>query len=292
MIKNTNDGGTSEPYLRLDLNYWNSHDLPEFSSGPHNASDLERHLAIMAAGYSGVQDGNPKICEEIGLKLTGQFRMNKVGELDEKVKEWTDGPYDCATIHVGWGMESDLEVDRLIDYVIETSTKSDFPIYVETHRATVTQDMQRTEAMIRRFPNIRFNGDFSHWYTGLEMVNGDIEDKWEFMAPVFERVRFIHGRIGTPGCIQMDIPKGIDQPYVAHFKEMWTRSFIGFLKNAQLGDYICFTPELLPSEYYYAQLMRNEAGEYVEAGDRWSQAIMYCELAKECWAEAQNRLKL
>lgn len=288
MIRNTNDGTSSEPYLRLDLNYWNSHDLPEFSQGPRGATDLERHQAIKDAGYVGVQDGDPDLCVKVGLRLTGQHRMNKVGDLDEKIKEWTSNQFDCATVHVGWGMESDVEVDRLISYVIDLSTKHDFPIYVETHRATITQDMWRTVEIIKRFPEIRFNGDFSHWYTGLEMVNGNLEDKWRFMQPVLERVRFIHGRIGNPGSIQVDIGSGKNQPYVDHFREMWKRCFVGFLKTAQPGDYLCFTPELLPSEYYYARQIRTADGERIEEGDRWQQAQLLGDIAKECWEDIQR----
>lgn len=287
LIKNTNDGQAGEPYLRMDLNYGNVDSLPGFSKGPHHATDFEKHQAIKDAGFIGVQDGDPEICARLGLRITGQHRVNKVGDLDEKILEWTSGPYDCGTIHLGWGIEPDTEVDKLTGYVLELSARYDFPIYIETHRATVTQDIWRTVELTKRFPEIRINGDFSHWYTGLEMVNGSIEEKLNFMTPVFERVRFLHGRIGNPGCIQVDIGDGRDQPYVDHFKEMWKRSFAGFLTTAQPGDYICFTPELLPATYYYAQLIRNNEGE-VEAGDRWTQALLYCEMARECWEEVKK----
>lgn len=288
MIRNTNDHSHKAPCLRVDLNYWNTQDLPDFSKGPVGASALERHKAIKEAGYVGVQDGDPDICTSLGLRVTGQYRMNKVGDLDEKIKEWTSGPYDCASIHVGWGMESDSEVDRLIGYVIDISTRHDFPIYVETHRATVTQDMWRTVEITKRFPEIRFNGDFSHWYTGLEMVNGDLEEKLRYMQPIFDRVRFIHGRIGNPGSIQVDIADGHHQPYVDHFREMWKRCFISFQKTAKPGDYLCFTPELLPSEYYYARLVKDADGRQVEEGDRWEQALLLGEIARECWNEVSH----
>jgi hypothetical protein len=144
---------------------------------------------------------------------------------------------------------------------------------------------------VKRFPEVRFNGDFSHWYTGLEMVYGDFAAKLDFLAPVFERVRFIHGRIGDPGCMQRDIgTTGDGLTYVAHFRELWTRSFAGFLKTAKPGDYLCFNPELLPSEIYYARLVKNAKGEDVEEGDRWQQAILYGKIARECFAEAQKRV--
>lgn len=289
MIKNTNDGTNSPPYLRLDINYGNCEDLPSFSTGPHG-NDKEKHKAIKAVGYAGVQDGVPELCNELGLQMTAHARINKVGELDNLIPGWKSNNYNCATLHVGWGMESDNEVDNLVSYILETSAKNDFPLYIETHRATITQDMQRTVELIKRFPEIRFNGDFSHWYTGQEMVYGGIENKWEFIAPVFERVRFVHARIGNPGSIQVDIADGKNRVYVDHFREMWTRAFEGFLKSAGPGDYLCFTVELLKSDIFYARLIKNSKGELVEEGDRWQQALLYTEIAKECFEEAKKRI--
>ncbi|WP_321285991.1 hypothetical protein [uncultured Sunxiuqinia sp.] len=289
MIKNTNDGTQKQPYLRLDINYGNCSDLPSFSAGPRG-NDEEKHNAIKAAGYAGVQDGDPDLCKKLGLELTAHARINKVGELDDLLPKWKKENFNCATLHVGWGMESDKEIDELVQYVLDMSEKNDFPIYFETHRSTITQDMQRTVELIKRFPEIRFNGDFSHWYTGQEMVYGGIENKWDFIASVFDRVRFMHGRIGNPGSIQVDIADGKNQIYVDHFKEMWTRAFAGFLKTAKPGDYLCFTVELLQADIFYARQIQNAQGERVEEGDRWQQALLYGQIAKECWEEAQKRI--
>lgn len=226
MIKNTNDGSQNAPYLRLDMNYGGCNQLPDFSEGP-KGDDKEKHQDIKNAGFKGIQDGAPALCKALGLELTAHARMNGVGDLDELLPKWKDGGYNCATLHVGWGMESDAEVDLLVEYVLNSSVKFDLPIYIETHRATITQDMQRTVEMVKRFPEVRFNGDFSHWYTGQEMVYGGFEHKLEFISPVLERVRFLHGRIGNPGCIQVDVQDEA-LSYVGHFKEMWTKSFQGF----------------------------------------------------------------
>lgn len=288
IIKNTNDGSTKAPYLRVDINYLTCDDLPDFSTGP-KGNDREKHIAIAKAGFKGIQDGNPELCRELGLQVTAHARVNQVGDLDELLPLWKSENYNCATIHLGWGMESDTEMDALVQYVMETSEKFDFPIYIETHRATITQDLFRTVELTKRFPEVRFNGDFSHWYTGQEMVYGGIENKWEFIQPVFDRVRFIHGRIGNPGCIQVDV-KDENADYVQHFKDMWKRAFIGFLKSAKPGDYICFTVELLKAEIFYARTIINEKGIEVEEGDRWQQALLYKDIIEDSWDDAKASL--
>ena len=289
MIKNTNDGSKKAPSLRIDINYGTCEDLPSFSIGP-KGNDREKHIRIVKAGFQGIQDGNPELCKEFGLQLTAHARINDVGDLDELAPKWNAENYNCATIHLGWGIESDEKVDELVKYVLEISSKLDFPIYIETHRATITQDMFRTVELTKRFPEIRFNGDFSHWYTGQEMVYGGIENKWNFIQPIFDRVRFMHGRIGNPGSIQVDVKNDINLEYVNHFKKMWKRSFIGFLKTAEPGDYICFTVELLKAEIFYARTIPNGSGIEQEEGDRWQQALLYKEIIEECWRNAKQEM--
>jgi len=289
MIRNCNDGSKAAPYLRCDMNGGNLFTLPPYSAGP-KGDEREKLAASKAAGFAGVQGGNAALCKELDLKRTGGGRVDKKGEADNVARESKDAGVDCATLHVGRGLEDDDVVFGLVDDIINASVKHDLPLYIETHRATMTQDMWRTVQIAKKFPGVRFNGDFSHWYTGCEMVYGDANVKFDFIAPVFERVRFIHGRIGNPGSMQVDIGDGTGRTYVDHFREMWTRSFVGFLTSAKAGDFICFTPELLPPNIYYARLIKNEKGEEVEEGDRWTQAILYAQIAKECFAEAQKRV--
>lgn len=286
MIMNTNDGTANAPALRIDINYGNCDGLPEFSTGPLGG-DRQKHEAIAKAGFQGIQDGVPELCQELGLGLTAHARVNEVGDLDHLIPQWKSQDYNCATIHLGWGLESDKQTDLLVEYILNSSQKFNFPIYIETHRATVTQDMFRTVELVKRFPEIRFNGDFSHWYTGQEMVYGNFEEKLSFISPVFERVRFLHGRIGNPGSIQVNIDPYKNQSFVAHFKEMWMRSFQGFLKSAGPGDYLCFAVELLRSDIFYARTVEHH-GKLIEEGDRWQQALLYKEIVQECWERAKK----
>jgi hypothetical protein len=284
-IKNTNDGSSNSPFLRIDINYGTCDELPSFSIGP-KGNDREKHSAIAKAGFGGIQDGNPQLCKEFNLQITAHARVNKVGDLEDLLPVWKSLNYNCVTVHLGWGMETDLQMDELVNYILQCSTRYNFPIYIETHRATITQDMFRTVEMVKRFPEIKFNADFSHWYTGQEMVYGGIENKLEFIESVFDRVRFIHGRIGNPGSIQVDINEAENLSYVMDFKKMWTKSFVGFLKTAQPGDYICFTIELLKSDIFYARTIKTDNNSSQEEGDRWQQALLYKDIIKECWEDA------
>ncbi|MBI1375435.1 MAG: hypothetical protein GC159_22195 [Phycisphaera sp.] len=291
-MPNTNDGSTNPPALRLCMNLIALNDLPEWSAGPHGGLD-EQLAAIAGAGFHGVQfaeGGDAKRCAARGLLMTGSGRVNTPDEADTVAAQLADLGHACATLHVGWGMEDDATVDALVDAVLTASDRRDIPLYIETHRATITQDIWRTVKLTERFPDVRFNADFSHWYTGLEMKYGGFENKLAFMQPVIDRVAYMHGRIGNPGCIQVDIGDGDGdgQPHVEHFRVMWTACFEAFVKRAAPGDYICFTPELLSPRIWYAREFPDAGGVPREEGDRWTQSLLYNRIAGECFEAAHQ----
>ena len=142
--------------------------------------------------------------------------------------------------------------------------------------------------LVDRFPEMRFNGDFSHWYAGQEMVYGGFEKKLAFIEPVLDRVRFIHGRIANPGCIQVAVPASHEQQplYVTHFRQLWTASFDGFLRSCVPDETICFTPELLAPDIYYARTFSMRDGAPVEETDRWQQSLALNQIAHDCFRAA------
>ena len=247
--------------------------------------------AIRDAGYDGVQFKLAPTAEEqreaqmLGLGMCGSGRVNEPGEAEPLAREARLCGLECLTLHVGWGMEDDEQAVELIGAVLEASARQSIPLYVETHRATIFQDPWRTLGFLKRFPELEFNGDFSHWYTGTEMVYGGFENKLAFIRPVLERIGFVHGRIGSPGCMQVNIEDGgaEGRPYVAHFRAMWTAAFAGFLSRRPAGDTICFTPELLSPAIYYARTFEGR-----EESDRWQQALVLVRIAEECFEAAKR----
>jgi sugar phosphate isomerase/epimerase len=279
--KNTPDK-IRDPRLRVFMNLQSFGDMPQAAKGL---------AAIRDAGYDGVQLGwqidRAQLDEarRLGLGVCGSGRVNTPEEAAPLAKEARDAGLECLTLHVGWGTENDDEATALIESVLAASTQFSIPLYPETHRATIFQDPWRTVQFLERFPEIEFNGDFSHWYTGTEMVYGGFENKMEFFRSVLGRIGFLHGRIGNPGCMQVDIGDGSPdgRPNVAHFRALWTASFLGYLRRKPLPDRFCFTPELLGPEFYYARLFNGR-----EESDRWEQSMVLVRIAQESFAEARR----
>jgi sugar phosphate isomerase/epimerase len=277
-----------DPRLRCFMN------LQAFDGMPQKpAGDL---AAIRDAGYEGVQFIQPldrsrkNEALRVGLGVCGSGRVNTPSEAATLAKEAHDEGLECLTLHVGWGTEDDDEAAALIAAVLDASAKHSVPLYPETHRATIFQDPWRTVQFLKRFPELEFNADFSHWYTGTEMVYGGFENKLDFIRPVLGRIGFMHGRIGNPGCMQVAIGDGspdgtfAGRPYVAHFRALWTESFLGFLRRRPPTGRFCFTPELLEPEIYYARTFDGR-----EESNRWEQSLVLVRIARECFAEALKR---
>jgi hypothetical protein len=299
MIPNTNDASNDAPKLRVYLNLDNLTDLRPGSRWP-GLSGLAALQRLAADGFEGVQitDANSPV-PGAPLPHCGLDRINTPAEADAIAAKHAARGDNCITIHAGWGIEDDDDVFRLVEAILSASAKHQLPIFIETHRATITQDIWRTVQITKRFPEVRFNGDFSHYYTGQELVYGGMEMKQAFMAPIFERVRFMHGRIGSPGCIQVSIGEGTGRPAQAHgvayflhdFKELWTLAMLGFLRTAQRGDFLIFCPELLNGAHYYARKFPDAQGTLVEESDRYQEALLYKQIAQDCFAEAKRRIE-
>lgn len=289
----------TETEIRVYLNLDNLVDLREDASlfGLSPEKQMEQ---VKQDGFEGVQvTHHNELSFEKGLPWCGLNRINKPSDSEEVLRFHQNRGDACVTLHVGWGMESEKESLELCEAILNTSEKLDYPAFIETHRATITQDMWRTVELTKHFPELRFNGDFSHYYCGQEMVYGSISEKLDFLNPVFERVGFLHGRIAAPGYMQAVVDDATKRPrlsvgevnYLEHFKEMWRRSISGFLKNAPKGSVLIFAPELLRAHYFYAKLSETSDGSLSEESDRYQQALLHKEIFQDCCREVMDRLK-
>jgi hypothetical protein len=288
----------SAPRLMLLLNLDNLVDLPG-SSVLRAGTEEEVYARLRADGFEGVQitHGDP-LPKSPALPFCGLSRINVPSDAHIVAARHADRGDRCITVHLGWGIEDDREVDALVEAVLEAQQRRRIAIFIETHRATVTQDIWRTVQLIKRHPDLRFNGDFSHYYCGQELVYGDWNQKLHFLTPLFDRVGFMHGRIASPGCIQVPISEDVHaRPvqahgvvnYLDHFRELWTRAMLGFLRHAAPGDVLPFALELLAGTHYYARLFPDAEGVMREESDRYAQALLLAQIARESFAAASER---
>lgn len=285
------------PPLRVDLNLMTLLELPAWSAAPRG-QPAEVAPLLREAGYDGVQTNEIGDWLTLGLQVTSSGVVRVPEEARPLIALQQALGSNGTTIHLGTGMESADAAARLCEAILEAQLAVDHPVFIETHRGTLTGDMWRTLQLIERFPELRFNADLSHWYTGLSMTYGDFAAKLEALAPLFERTGYVHGRIGNQCSVQVPIGIGDrDEPHLSDFRAMWTACFAGALSSLAPGGAIVFAPELLANVLHtpkgpiymdYAQLEPNAEGEFVERSDRWDQALQLVAIARECYAAAER----
>lgn len=255
--------------------------LPEWSAGPTGSDDVFE--AAAAAGYEGIQVFFPQQAAEAtaaGLAdVSGISPARSAAEVDAVLGMWAGGEGRSVTLHLGTGFESPAQASSLVEATLKASVERDVPVLIETHRATLFQDPARTLSLIEEFPELRFTVDLSHWYTGVELVYGDLDAKLEAMQPVFDRCRMIHGRISDPGCIQVAVERNDPSPHVEHFRRMWSAIIAACDASDETVD-LPFVVELLPAAAHYARTVDRGNGPEEEV-DRWTQADVLWEIAQD-----------
>lgn len=273
--------------LRTGISYGNIDDLPAFSTGPHGSA-AELHEAVARANYEGLHGGDPELCAKSGLVLLGSGLLTQPSDAGRLAAYWKNKGAAVVTCIAGYGMENDHELDAYAAAICEAAVEHEVPLLLETHRASITQDAWRTVQLTGRFPELRFNLDLSHWFTGQEMPYGDLDARIQFLEPVLSRTSFLHGRIGNRCCMQVpldDVPASI----LCAFRLVWTNVMQTFLSSAQdtRAD-LWFCPELLGPAYDYARRFRKSDGELCEETDRWQQAAALVVMAMQCFQDARR----
>ena len=282
-----NDGQNGQPRLAVFANEWALGELPRRPAAETWSFEecLDR---VAAAGYDGVQCGVAHVgsVRRRGLRFCTSGRVNSPGEVDPMLHAAADAGADCITLHAGWGMETEDEADAFADAIVSAAARHRVPTYVETHRATMTQDVFRTCRLLERHPELLINGDFSHFYCGQELGYRGFDITRAYLAPIIDRTRFLHGRISDGHCMQCDISDPTNAKHVANFVWLWANVMRSWLSRATAGDVLIFAPELGPPSSGYSISVRDASGRRVEVCDRWQQSLDMAALARRAFAEA------
>lgn len=274
MIPSINDGSAHAPRIAVYGTAWGLLELPR-GPGPHwNFEQCLDHLA--AAGFDGCQAGigHGETVRVRGLRFAASGRANTVAEVLDKAARAADDGADALSLHLGWGMESDAEAGALIEAVLAAADCHSIPVLPETHRATVLQDVWRTCGILARFPDLRVNGDFSHYYCGQEMVYRGFATTRDDLRPILARTAFIHARVSDGQRMQCDLADPASAPHLENFKWLWRESFTAWKTNAHPGDLLPFCPELGPPSSSYSISTPGPGGTRIEHADRWSDTLM------------------
>lgn len=266
--------------LRRDICLGTLEGLPAIS--PLHGLALAEQLALVRAyGYVGVTAWDRwDAIRDAGLVPCGMGRVLAPQDALPLARRHHDEGLDYTTLHVGTGFESDHAMALLAEAVLNAEAATGHPLHIETHRATMTQDIRRTVDLLAIFPQISITLDFSHWYTGQEMTYADsFPERLAWCDPVFARVQSIQLRMGTSGAIQCPL-----DPRSAHFADhvaALDRCLAVRRASPAPPDVLPVAPELLPARIGEGEAVRpiNYASAF-ETSDRFTEALALSVLAE------------
>lgn len=266
-------------------NEWGLAELPRPPAAPWSFEEMLDRL--IAAGFDGLQAGAGRGARvrARGLRFAAAGRVSSVAEADGVVARAAQAGAEFATLHLGWGDEDDAGVDALVDAVLTASERWRLPVYPETHRATVFQDVWRTTQAIARRPALRFNGDFSHYYCGQEMGYRGFDRTRRDLEPILDRVECLHGRVSDGQCMQVSVLDPHNRRHVENFRWLWREAFGRWLRRAERGATFPFIPELGPPSSGYAITVPGAEGTRAELTDRWAETLALKAIAEEVFRE-------
>lgn len=174
----------------------------------------------------------------------------------------------CADLVQGW---------------MEQAKAADLPLYLETHRMSMTQDMLFTLDLMDKVPDIPMIADLSHCMVNQEWTFPPLSDKENALVQrILDRSEGFQGRVASAQQIQIQIDFPQHQIWVDVFKDWWSRGFKSWKQrhanepNARL----VFLCELGPPPYAIT------GADGYELSDRWEEAQTLKHWAKELFEQA------
>jgi sugar phosphate isomerase/epimerase len=292
--KHASDGSQRQPRMEIFQAIWAMQNLPT-SSRPWDHQEIVDR--IREAGFSGALawvadlDKDFEMVERLrrsGLMVGIGFPAHEgksACPLAERAKA-LGVSFLNAQVHDAF-VDDDRAVERL-ETLYDECDATGMPLFVETHRGTITQDLLRTIAYGRRVPRMRYTLDASHYVVAGEVTQPGVAPHFtEALSEIVERSSSIHARVSNGEQVQVDIGDG-SGALVAPYLAWWTSAYQHWLCGAAPGDFFPFVCELGPAPYAITVPDGTSLPAGTEISDRFAQALTFKRLAEGIRQEAES----
>jgi sugar phosphate isomerase/epimerase len=149
------------------------------------------------------------------------------------------------TVHGGrdwWPRETQR---RFFENALEAASRIGAEVNFETHRGRPLFTPAATASLLREFPELHINADFSHFVNVCESL---LEDQTEAMAVCIARSRHVHGRVGHEEGPQVNDPRAPEWARQLAAHEAWWDRIVRARLTAG-AECFTFNPEFGPPTY-------------------------------------------
>lgn len=289
---NKNTERNNRPKMEVHQSWWAMRGIGD-ANGEWSVE--EKFEQISKAGYTGILGRLPVAEEsEKWRKLLDEY------ELDFSIEAFPADRLSFASVlneakqfgvsYVNAQVQDAFVVGeealQLLSGLIEEANEVQFPLFIETHRGRITQDLLRTVDYVEQIPDLRLTIDLSHYVLAGEMTKPDDQAE-HYFNQLLKRTSSIHGRISNGEQIQVDIgPKG-EHPMLEKYIKWWTSGMSYWLEQANPGQIMPFVCELGPVPYAITR-KNYTAPPQEEISDRWQQGLRLKRIAEQTWKHLIN----
>lgn len=160
------------------------------------------------------------------------------------------------------------------------SSRAQIPVYYETHRGRLTNDLLFMMAVLDALPDLRLTADLSHYVVAHEMLLPVAEADLARMTRIIDKSWNFHGRVAGSHQVQIPVAAPQHQGWVEQFSRWWLEGFRSWLRRAPAESQLCFMCELGPPNYAITDALGRELS------DRWQDSLILKDLARRLWAQA------
>lgn len=261
----------------------NLRDVPEERSFEDNVA------LIKQAGYDGISTmwDSESVARQAGT----------LARAENLVVEGTCLPTDIEQVadYLDWGHKFGLhhlnlqlnmrprtlgEALVILDRLTELTAQADFPVYVETHRGRLTNDLHFMLDILDARPDLKLLADLSHYVVAREIELPVSQEVDQQIAGILQHAWAFHGRVAGAGQVQLPLSFPQHKPYLDLFTAWWQRGFQSWRERAGEKDTLTFVTELGPQPYYAIA-----GADGRDLSDRWEEALKLKTLVRDLWRD-------
>ena len=181
------------------------------------------------------------------------------------------------------GQEMPVRLTDMVPVIegwLRVSEQEGMPIQFETHRNCITNDLFTTVQLLEAVPAMRMAADLSHYVVDREMPCPPTPYLQQLVTRVLDRSESFQGRVAARGQIQLPLGFPQNAKWVNLFRDWWRQGFENWRSRHADDDVpLVFLSELGPPDY----ALTDADGR--ELSDRWSEALLLANWARESWRE-------